>query len=366
MEHIDSDPRALPVGTKHGCLTIIGGPEEYDQYCQEKAQKEIAELLRQREEYLQTGTIAPRVCEDGSVWFSGFTKRDDPVAEIDKAIAREEHWKQDRSYRSSYKVRCKCGNTFFLDRRCFSEKLHRYCDLAGGYRSSDSECGLRAEQKKKRIASAERIKDKCYDEALPYTVHESLEILGYGDDKEIQGSILHNHRRLPFFTIKRTYRCRCYLCGEEHSFYREDFNIQSDDYGPYAYDGYYSKAHCDCHPISSFQWRTIDILRKHGVTYRVEISFDDLVGVWGRKHLRYDFGLYSHDGVLFALLECQGEQHYSPVEEFGGQRALHSQEKNDALKRQYAAERGIPLIEIPYTCNTYEKEKAFLKDKGII
>ena len=366
MEHIDSDPQALPVGTKRGCLTIIGGFEEYDQYLEESTREEVAALLRKKEEYLQTGTIAPRECQDGSVWFSGYNMREDPVAALDEAIERKKHWKQDRSYQPSYKVRCRCGNEFYLDQHSFLKKQHRYCDLAYGYKITGYECGLKTELKKKQIASAERVKDKHYNEVLPYAIHESLKILGYGNDKEVEASHLRNNRYRPFFTIKRTYRCRCYLCGKEHSFYHEDFNIQSDDYGPYAYDGYYSKAHCDCHPISSFQWRTIDILRKHGVTYRVEISFDDLVGVWGRNYLRYDFGLYSHDGVLFALLECQGEQHYSPVEEFGGQRALHSQEKNDALKRQYAAEHGIPLIEIPYTCNTNEKEKDFLKHKGII
>ena len=90
------------------------------------------------------------------------------------------------------------------------------------------------------------------------------------------------------------------------------------------------------------------------------------MGSWGKNHLRYDFGLYSSNGELLMLLECQGQQHYKPVEEFGGKNTFDQQAKNDELKRQYASEHNIPLIEIPYTCNTYAKEEAFLQEKGII
>ena len=69
---------------------------------------------------------------------------------------------------------------------------------------------------------------------------------------------------------------------------------------------------------------------------------------------------------LKCLIECQGEQHYKPAQEFGGINQFENQVKNDELKRTYAKEHNIPLIEIPFTCNTYEKEVKFLKQYNII
>ena len=82
--------------------------------------------------------------------------------------------------------------------------------------------------------------------------------------------------------------------------------------------------------------------------------------------LRYDFAVLDLDNSIKCLIECQGEQHYKPVDEFGGVSQYESQVENDKLKRVYAESQNIPLFEIKYTCNTYEKEIKFLKNAGII
>ena len=354
----------LPIGTKNGCLTIIGGFEEYEKIKDAEAAENIIEYTRQIEVFQRTGTIAPRRDGDGHLLFSGFADRDNPVAELEKAIEEAKNWRSNRFYRPHYKVQCKCGEILYVDHFHFTWKRHRFCDAIYDERKhyGPLSCRLRVEQHEKQRRSAKRVMGTYYDTQLPFSVHESLDILGFGEDQEIE---VKRRNRLTI-KVERPYRCKCYLCGKEWAFHYEAFRIRSDEYGAYAYDGYYSKAHCDCHPISSFQWRTIDILRKHDVPYRVEVSFDDLMGLWGRNHLRYDFGLYSSNGELLMLLECQGQQHYKPVKEFGGKNTFDQQAKNDELKRQYASEHNIPLIEIPYTCNTYAKEEAFLQEKGII
>lgn len=169
-------------------------------------------------------------------------------------------------------------------------------------------------------------------------------------------------------TVKvfKLYKCRCYLCGKEHKFKSSDFEIKIRKYGPRAKDGYYCDAYCDCHNISSFQWRTIKILRENNVAYRVEVEFQDLYGVGQKNLLRYDFAVLYLDNSIKCLIECQGEQHYKPVDEFGGVSQYESQVENDKLKRVYAESQNIPLFEIKYTCDTYEKEIKFLKNAGII
>ena len=105
---------------------------------------------------------------------------------------------------------------------------------------------------------------------------------------------------------------------------------------------------------------------ENNVPYRVEKSFPDLHGRNSTVLLRYDFAILNPNGTIKCLLECQGEQHYQPVDEFGGIKQFEIQKQNDELKRKYAAEHGITLLEIPYKIKKYENVKAYLRDKGII
>lgn len=87
------------------------------------------------------------------------------------------------------------------------------------------------------------------------------------------------------------------------------------------------------------------------VGYVQHKSYDDLRGVGGNR-LSYDFHVRSDSGEW--LIECQGGQHYFPVDLWGGQEAFERQLEHDARKREYAKRIGIPLIEIPHTVFTYE------------
>ena len=117
-------------------------------------------------------------------------------------------------------------------------------------------------------------------------------------------------------TIYKEYRCRCYLCGKEKLIKCDKFGIfPPTEYGYRAYGGYWSDVFCDCHAISSFQWIVTDILMKNGIDYRVEVSFDGVYGIDNETPLRFDFAIYK-EGKVWALIECQGERHFMPVEEF--------------------------------------------------
>ena len=94
------------------------------------------------------------------------------------------------------------------------------------------------------------------------------------------------------------------------------------EYGVTAYYGYWSDLYCDCNPISSFQWIVNKILLESNVSYRVEVTFPDFYGIAGKSQLRYDFGILNSDGSILCLIECQGEQHYKSVDEFGGKISL--------------------------------------------
>ena len=76
--------------------------------------------------------------------------------------------------------------------------------------------------------------------------------------------------------------------------------------------------------------------------------------------------MLNKDGTIKCLIECQGEQHYKPVDEFGGEVQFEIQKKNDERKRKYAAEHGISFLEITYKNKKYENVEKFLRANNII
>ena len=86
------------------------------------------------------------------------------------------------------------------------------------------------------------------------------------------------------------------------------------------------------------------LLDKIGVPYIAEHTFTDCIGVKGWR-LRFDFYLPEHN----LAIEFDGEQHYRPVEYWGGEEKFELQKQNDAIKNSYCADHGILLLRLPYT-----------------
>ena len=349
----NAEMATLPIGTKYGCLTIIG---DFSVYEKEVAANKIAEFEKKREDFLQG-------------------KRE-PNSNVD-SVDFYDHWIKDYKTRKHYQCKCKCGLTHFMDEFHFLEKKHRYCTEAINqnyiWHSTDfpkiEECGLRKAQKEKLLDSYERVFDNNYDIDFTHTFHESLEVLECINDNYEKLTSWHDKRKKGggTYTVYKLYRCKCYLCGKEKEVNSSQFFINPPtEYGYNAYNGYYSGAYCACHKISSFQWIVNKILKENDIPYQVEVSFPDLYGVGNTNLLKYDFSVLNKDGTIKCLIECQGEQHYKPVDEFGGKVQFEIQKKNDERKRKYAAEHGIPLLEIPYKNKKYENVGKFLSANNII
>jgi hypothetical protein len=98
-------------------------------------------------------------------------------------------------------------------------------------------------------------------------------------------------------------------------------------------------------------------LQKNHYSFQEQVTFKGLTGVNG-KNLSYDFALYD-DGRLDALIECQGGQHYEPVDFYGGIEKYKIQLEHDRLKQDFCQRNHILLIEIPYTYSDEEIEAIF-------
>ena len=109
------------------------------------------------------------------------------------------------------------------------------------------------------------------------------------------------------------------------------------------------KQSCGC--IKSLSEQIIKSqLDEHGVKYIQEYRFSDLYDRSYKTPLRFDFAVFKdEDNEPSYLIEYNGEQHYRPVDWFGGVEQYENQVIKDNLKKEYCLEHGIPLIIIPYT-----------------
>ena len=98
----------------------------------------------------------------------------------------------------------------------------------------------------------------------------------------------------------------------------------------------------NCNNIKG-ELRIEEILNKIDVKYELHYKYDGLVGLGG-KQLSYDFFTSNYN----LLIEYNGEQHYEPVEYFGGKKQFEKQIEHDNRKRNYAIEYNVELLEIPY------------------
>ena len=94
---------------------------------------------------------------------------------------------------------------------------------------------------------------------------------------------------------------------------------------------------------SKMELKVINELNNRNINYELHKKYDGLIGVGGNP-LSYDFYLPNKN----ILIECQGEQHYKPVEWFGGKEYYTIQQEHDKRKQLYAKNNNIVLIEIPY------------------
>lgn len=93
---------------------------------------------------------------------------------------------------------------------------------------------------------------------------------------------------------------------------------------------------CGCPRCKQSQLeRTVELfLVDNGIEYISQARFEWLGG------LSLDFYLPS----MKVAIECQGEQHFVPVDYFGGEEKLAKQREHDELKRRLCEENGVELV----------------------
>lgn len=104
---------------------------------------------------------------------------------------------------------------------------------------------------------------------------------------------------------------------------------------------------CGCNKISKYEEMVRDILEDYREPYIREHEFQNCKNVYP---LKFDFYLPNRN----TCIECQGQQHYHPVDFFGGDVRYKTVVHNDIIKKQYCDDNKIALICLPYTLSEQE------------
>lgn len=110
---------------------------------------------------------------------------------------------------------------------------------------------------------------------------------------------------------------------------------------------------CGCYHKSLREQYIESLLTDNGFTYVPQHTFDDCKNVFP---LPFDFYLPDYN----ICIEYDGQQHFRPVDLFGGEDAFQKRRINDNIKTQYCINHNIQLIRIPYTISDNDIENIIL------
>ena len=98
---------------------------------------------------------------------------------------------------------------------------------------------------------------------------------------------------------------------------------------------------CGCEHKSKGESFIEDLLKQYNIHYIRQKRFDDCRN---KKTLPFDFYI----PIINTCIEYDGEQHFSPIEHWGGEEMFKIRQQNDKIKTEYCKEKGINLIRISY------------------
>lgn len=100
---------------------------------------------------------------------------------------------------------------------------------------------------------------------------------------------------------------------------------------------------CGCSQTSSGELKIKQILEENNIPYIQSYVIKDF-----SPYAPFDFAILTSEGRLSHLVEYDGQQHFMPIDYFGGEEKFHIQQERDERKNKYCKEHNIKLLRIPY------------------
>lgn len=114
---------------------------------------------------------------------------------------------------------------------------------------------------------------------------------------------------------------------------------------------------CGCISQSKGEAKICLLLDQLQLKYKRQAKFSDCK--LDKNNLRFDFYVDNR-----YLIEYDGEQHFKPVDFFGGEDYFKQLKDSDEFKNKWAKEKGIPLIRIPFTILSTLNQDDILIDRS--
>ena len=103
-----------------------------------------------------------------------------------------------------------------------------------------------------------------------------------------------------------------------------------------------------------------NFLKDNNINYKTQYSFADCKN---KYVLHFDFAIFNKYNMLIALLEIDGEQHYKPIDYFGGDEGFALTHQRDEIKNKYCKDNNINLIRLPYYLSDNDIKEKILNIK---
>lgn len=100
---------------------------------------------------------------------------------------------------------------------------------------------------------------------------------------------------------------------------------------------------CGCATKSSGELKIEQLLIENNIDFQTQYRIKEF-----NISAPFDFAIFKN-GEIIQLIEYDGQQHYEPVDIFGGEERLKIQQERDRKKDEWCREHNIPLLRIPYT-----------------
>lgn len=185
------------------------------------------------------------------------------------------------------------------------------------------------------------IRDIILNRSCYYCGLDKLSNYSKLSDSEISNRIHSINNKIEYISgydgANKRFKVRCKVCGYEWETYLHSVNLC-----PCCENFYHGEKYIE------------NYLIKNQIKYVSQKKFDDCK----YKH-KLSFDFYLPDKNI--CIEYQGQQHYVPIEYFGGIEKFHIQQIKDGIKRDYCKENNIKLVEISYKYDTQEKVTTFLQ-----
>ena len=103
---------------------------------------------------------------------------------------------------------------------------------------------------------------------------------------------------------------------------------------------------CGCGSVSNGEEIIKNILLNNNITFTRQFNFNDCKSP-KNSNLLFDFAIFKNN-QLIELIEFDGEQHFYPIDFFGGEEGFKYLQICDNIKNQYCKNNNIKLLRISY------------------